>query len=154
MTLYTSVVLLTIIWLARRKRKLGIRRRVVREKGLLQHLNTGYDYNFTPKENTRKHSIQRFCANIPDVWKVTQFTKLFPWHPFVIHTHSIPRSPTNPCSPRPLTFDWTSALWSFWSSSAADFVSSLRAAMCRAGRRTFPLVSCSNSRDTTALWPC
>lgn len=53
LSLYTSVVLLTIIWLARRERKLGIRRRVVREKGLLHHLNTGYDYNFTPKE--RKH---------------------------------------------------------------------------------------------------
>lgn len=53
-----------------------------------------------------------------------------------------------------LTLDWTSALWSFWSSSAADLVSSLRAAMCRAGRRTLPLVSCSNSRETTELWPC
>lgn len=52
------------------------------------------------------------------------------------------------------TFDWTSALWSFWSSSAADLVSSLRAAMCRAGRRTFPLVSFSSKTDTTWLWPC
>lgn len=52
-SLNTSVVLLTIIWLARRERKLGIRRRVVKEKGVLQHLNTGYDYNSTPNE--RKH---------------------------------------------------------------------------------------------------
>lgn len=56
LSLYTSVVLLTIIWLARRERKLGIRRRVVREKGLLHHLNTGYDYNFTPKERKNKEA--------------------------------------------------------------------------------------------------
>lgn len=52
------------------------------------------------------------------------------------------------------TLDWTSALWSFWRSSAADFVSSFRAAMCRAGRRTLPLVSFSRSMETTWLWPC
>lgn len=52
------------------------------------------------------------------------------------------------------TFDWTSALWSFWRSRAADLVSSLRAAMCRAGRRTLPFVSFSNKTDTTWLWPC
>lgn len=33
-SLYTSVVLLTIIWVARMERKLGIRRRVVRETGI------------------------------------------------------------------------------------------------------------------------
>lgn len=53
-----------------------------------------------------------------------------------------------------LTLDWTSALWSFWSSKAADLVSSLRAAMWSAGRRTLPFVSCSSSRETTWLWPC
>lgn len=88
--------------------------------------------------------------------------------PFPVCNHNLPScSPTisrstttfSPPSvsfspPLSLTLDWTSALWSFWSSSAADFVSSLRAAMCRAGRRTLPLVSCSNSRETTELWPC
>lgn len=53
-----------------------------------------------------------------------------------------------------LTLDSTSALWSFCSSSAAALVSSLRAAMCRAGSRTFPLVSFSRSRETTWSWPC
>lgn len=52
------------------------------------------------------------------------------------------------------TLDCTSALWSFWSSRAADFVSSFRAAMCKAGRRTFPFVSFSKRMDTTWLWPC
>lgn len=54
----------------------------------------------------------------------------------------------------PLTFDSTSALWSFCRSRAAALVSSLRAAMCRAGRRTFPFVSFSSSRETTWSWPC
>lgn len=70
-----------------------------------------------------------------------------------LHLHPTPPSINFLLSPS-LTLDWTSALWSFWSSSAADLVSSLRAAMCRAGRRTLPLVSCSNSRETTELWPC
>lgn len=78
---------------------------------------------------------------------------------FHLHSYLAPHLHPSPIlihfSPPPsLTLDWTSALWSFWSSSAADFVSSLRAAMCRAGRRTLPLVSCSNSRETTELWPC
>lgn len=41
------------------------------------------------KENTRKHSIQRSCRNIPDIWEVTQFVKQFPSHPFEIDTHSL-----------------------------------------------------------------
>lgn len=53
-----------------------------------------------------------------------------------------------------VTLDSTSALWSFWSSRAAALVSSLRAAMWSAGRRTFPLVSFSRSRETTWSWPC
>lgn len=52
------------------------------------------------------------------------------------------------------TLDWTSALWSFWRSRAADLVSSFRAAMCKAGRRTLPLVSFSRRMETTWLWPC
>lgn len=39
-----------------------------------------------------------------------------------------------------LTLESTSGLGSFCSSTAAVRVSSLRAAMCRAGRRTFPFV--------------
>ena len=53
-----------------------------------------------------------------------------------------------------LTFDSTSALWSFCRSRAAAFVSSLRAAMWSAGRRTFPFVSFSSNRETTWSWPC
>lgn len=53
-----------------------------------------------------------------------------------------------------LTLDSTSALWSFCRSRAAALVSSLRAAMCRAGRRTLPFVSFSSSRETTWSWPC
>lgn len=55
---------------------------------------------------------------------------------------------------RQLTFDSTSALWSLCRRRAAAFVSSFRAAMCRAGRRTFPLVSFSSRRETTWSWPC
>lgn len=47
------------------------------------------------------------------------------------------------------TFDSTSALVSFCRSRAAAFVSSFRAAMWRAGRRTLPFVSFSSRRDTT-----
>jgi len=53
-----------------------------------------------------------------------------------------------------LTLDSTSALWSFCRSRAAALVSSLRAAMCRAGRRTLPFVSFSSSKETTWSWPC
>lgn len=53
-----------------------------------------------------------------------------------------------------LTFDSTSALLSFCSSRAAAFVSSFRAAIWRAGRRTFPLVSFSSRSETTWSWPC
>lgn len=53
-----------------------------------------------------------------------------------------------------LTFDSTSALLSFCSSRAAAFVSSFRAAIWRAGRRTFPLVSFSSKSETTWSWPC
>lgn len=52
------------------------------------------------------------------------------------------------------TLDSTSALWSFCRSRAAALVSSLRAAMCRAGSRTLPFVSFSSSRETTWSWPC
>lgn len=52
------------------------------------------------------------------------------------------------------TFDSTSALLSFCRSRAAALVSSFRAAMWRAGRRTFPFVSFSSRRDTTWSWPC
>lgn len=53
-----------------------------------------------------------------------------------------------------LTFDSTSALLSFCRSRAAAFVSSFRAAIWRAGRRTFPFVSFSSRSDTTWSWPC
>lgn len=86
-----------------------------------------------------------FCSYSPSISRSTPI-----WHST---STLLPPSINFSLSPS-LTFDWTSALWSFWSSSAADFVSSLRAAMCRAGRRTLPLVSCSNSRETTELWPC
>lgn len=52
------------------------------------------------------------------------------------------------------TLDWTSALWSFWSRSAADLVSSFRAAICNAGNRTLPLVSFSRRMATAWLCPC
>lgn len=52
------------------------------------------------------------------------------------------------------TLDCTSALWSFWSRSAADLVSSFLAAICRAGSRTFPLVSFSKRMATAWLCPC
>lgn len=52
------------------------------------------------------------------------------------------------------TLDCTSALWSFWSRSAADLVSSFLAAMCRAGSLTFPLVSFSKRMATAWLCPC
>lgn len=48
----------------------------------------------------------------------------------------------------------TSGLGSFCSSTAAVRVSSLRAAMWRAGRRTFPLVPKLMRRATTFSWPC
>ena len=67
---------------------------------------------------------------------------------------SISPSHPNPTRPAIATLDWTSALWSFWRRRAADLVSSLRAAMWRAGRRTLPFVSCSKRRETTWLWPC
>lgn len=56
--------------------------------------------------------------------------------------------------PTALTLDCTSALWSFWSRRAADLVSSFRAAMCRAGSLTFPLVSFSKRMATAWLCPC
>lgn len=52
------------------------------------------------------------------------------------------------------TLDSTSALWSFCRRRAAALVSSFRAAMCSAGRRTFPFVSFSSSSETTWSWPC
>lgn len=55
----------------------------------------------------------------------------------------------------PLTFVCMSTLFcSFCSSRAADLTSSFLAAIWRAGRRTFPFVSCSSSTLTTRSCPC
>lgn len=92
-------------------------------------------------------SLSHFVIHSPLLFSLHLSLSTSIWH----STFALLPSPSATPS---LTLDWTSALWSFWSSSAADFVSSLRAAMCRAGRRTLPLVSCSSSRETTELWPC
>lgn len=53
------------------------------------------------------------------------------------------------------TFVFRSTLFcSFCSRRAADLVSSFFAAMCKAGSRTLPFVSCSRSTATTRSWPC
>lgn len=72
-------------------------------------------------------------------------------------THRAPWSrPQNFLDPRlaALTLESTSGLGSFCRSTAAVRVSSLRAAMCRAGRRTFPLVPKLMRCATTFSWPC
>lgn len=170
----TSVVLLTIIWLAR----IGIEKETGQGQG--DRLVRERDYHNIYADRGWLHKQKSRLSQGSDWWvhtlsyktpvRVNKPIKTFGesctqsdsyLHPHFLlvidaqHLRYRPQSSTGPPPATPfLTFDWTSALWSFWSSSAADFVSSLRAAMCSAGRRTFPFVSCSSNKETTELWPC